>query len=83
MPGLSIGFCVGGFQFKAYKSIGQSIKEHCKDANSLFQAPRTSSSLFYQTRGETPLKGCKHVPLNDILCYDVGNVKVKTIISIY
>jgi hypothetical protein len=47
MPGLSIGFCVGGFQFKAYKSIGQSIKEHCKDANSLFQAPRTSSSLFY------------------------------------
>jgi hypothetical protein len=49
----------------------------------LFQAPRTSSSLFYWTRGETPLKGCKHVPWNDILCYDVGNVKVKTTISIY
>ncbi len=58
MLGFSIGFCVGGLEFQAYKSIGQSLKEHSKDASSLFHAPRTSSSLLYWTRGETPLKGC-------------------------
>ncbi len=83
MSGYSIGFCGGGFQFQAYKSIGQSLKEHYKDASSLFCVPRSSSSLFYWTRGGTPLKGCKHAPWNGRVCYDVGNVRVKTTISIY
>ncbi len=83
MLGFSIGFCARGLQFQAYKSIGQSLKEHSKDASSLFHAPKTSSSLFYWTRGGTPLNGCKHVPWNGIVCYDVGNVRVKTTISIY
>jgi hypothetical protein len=33
----------------------------------LFHAPKTSSSLFYWTRGGTPLNGCKHVPWNGIV----------------
>jgi hypothetical protein len=49
----------------------------------LFCVPRSSSSLFYWTRGGTPLKGCKHAPWNGRVCYDVGNVRVKTTISIY